>query len=152
MGKVKNFTSSVPVERTVAMIEKDLVSIGATSVQKDYRNGELHALFFSVRMEGIGNFKYRIPSSVANVEKFIADIPGYSRKPETWLKQQAARTAWRIVYDWVGVTCAMIKVGKVDAMQAFLAYIITNEKTNETVYSKLTSSAAFRGRLLGHEQ
>lgn len=147
--KIKNYTSSVPVERTLSVIERELVSIGATSIQKDYKDGQVTAVFFSVNIPSLGTFKYRVPARADSAVKHIASIPQYARKGAEWQAQQAQRTAWRIVHDWIISNCAMIRLEQAEAMQVFLPYVVVDKRTNVTLYTRLKSDGMMRHKLLG---
>ena len=50
-------------------------------------------------------------------------------------KEQANRTAWRIVKEWVAAQMALIETGMVDMEEVFLPYMLTG---NRTVYQALS--------------
>jgi len=57
--------------------------------------------------------------------------------------QQAERTAWKIVQDWVEVQMSMIQLKQADTIQVFLPYIYNGKKT---FYQSL-KEANYRGLL-----
>ena len=44
--KLKNYTSSIPPDRSVALIEKKLVEVGADHIAKSYEKGKLCGIVF----------------------------------------------------------------------------------------------------------
>ena len=134
---MKNYTSSVPVETTIARIEKALARFGATGVAKSYKNGEVESLSFTIiepmTGKGIG---IHLPAKVEAVKKILASevrrprAGTYrSRSTEERIEQQAARTAWKIVQDWVDVQLSLIEMGQAEALQVFLPYVWDGKKT-----------------------
>lgn len=146
--KIKNYTTSVPVDRTAAMIEKALVEIGASSIMKNYSDGALVGISFKVSIPESGQYSFKVPARISEAEPHVRQIPNYRRRPDEWIKQQSARVAWRIVHDWVVSNCAMIKLGQAVAMQVFMPYVV--DKHNITLYTRLTSDkGSMRPKLLG---
>ena len=45
---LKNYTSSVPVSRTTANIEKFLAGVGATMILKEYKDGSITGMSFEI--------------------------------------------------------------------------------------------------------
>ena len=127
---IKNHSSSVPVERTVSRIESALAKAGANGIQKDYENGRLCALAFTVQLP-TGNFiSIRLP---ANVEAVLQTMRQRIRRPRTgtWenLKVQAERTAWRLMQDWVEVQLSLIAMQQADFIQVFLPFVWDGQRT-----------------------
>ena len=135
---IKNYTSSVPVERTIMRIESVLVQGGATNISKDYKEGTLKAIFFSIVMPDGKRVSIRLP---ANADKVYEVMQARIKKPRklTMFKvvQQADRTAWKLVQDWVEVQMSLITMQKADFLQVFLPYVWDG---NRTFYTSLKES------------
>jgi hypothetical protein len=87
--KLKNYTSGVPVDRSVANIERKLVEAGATRISKVYAGQELAGVMFQ-----IGNVVFKLPSRVDQVEKaMMAEVRKPRKETAARIKDQAARTA-----------------------------------------------------------
>jgi hypothetical protein len=127
---IKNYTSGVPVERTIMRIELALITGGAIGITKDYKDGSLEAISFSVPCHEKGLMAIRLP---ANVGMVYACLKSAMKRPrrETIkrLQQQAERTAWKLIQDWVEVQMAMIKMKQADLIQVFLPYIWDGKRT-----------------------
>lgn len=111
---LKNYTSLVPPEKSVMQIEKRLVGIGATHIAKSYDDGELSGIMFQINQNGR-------PISLKRV------------------REQAQRTAWKLLFDWIEVQASMILIGHREATEVFLPYMY-DFKNDETLYQKLSAS------------
>ena len=128
---MKNYTSSVPVEVTVMRIEKLLVKYGATKVAKEYVAGEVAALTFTI-MEPKTQREMRIhlpvkPKSVAKV--LIAQYTKLQSGTERRIQEQSARTAWKLMQDWVEVQLSLIEMEQAEFVQIFLPYLYDGKRT-----------------------
>lgn len=137
MGQqIKNYTSTVPIERTIASIEKELVKIGVTHIEKSYSDGVPVGIIFTVDLQK-KKVSFKIPSNIDAAYDVIIKIPAYKRKSKTWLKAQAGRTAWKIILNWVEVWVSMVQLKQAEAMQMLLAFAY-DKKTNQTFYEKVS--------------
>lgn len=132
---LKNYTSGVPADVTIARIERLLVDSGASGIAKEYIGGQVSALMFHIQFE-----KDRLPVTIklpANVdaccEAFWKDHcrsrSVRSKKVREDFLEQAARTAWKLQQDWVEVELSLIRLHQKDTLQSFLAYAWDGEKT-----------------------
>lgn len=135
--KIKNYTSSVPIERTIATIEAELIKIGVSHIEKSYMDGVPKSIIFSITLEQ--KISFQIPANANAAYDALKTIPEYRKKPKAWLQAQAARTAWRIVLNWVEVQVAMVQLNQADAMQVFLPYVF-NSATGQTFYERISSN------------
>jgi len=135
--KIKNYTSAVPVERTISSIEQELVKIGVTNIEKSYKDGLPVGIIFSIMIPQ--KISFRIPANIEAALDILKTIPEYKSKNKDWLKAQSNRTAWRIVYNWVEIQVAMVQLNQVDAMQVFLPYVYDSQR-RETFYEKISSN------------
>lgn len=127
---MKNYTSTVPVERTISRIEQILAKAGAGSIHKEYREGKATALSFSLQVSKERTVSIRLPADVGAVERILID--GIKRPHKETLKRvtdQAARTAWKLMQDWIEVQISMIEMHQVEALQVFLPYIWDGSRT-----------------------
>lgn len=131
---LKNYTSTVPVDRTVANIERALARAGATGIVKDFREGELRSLSFVVAMPR--NVTIRLPVDADVVYEKMLSERKYKLNAASGrrLKDQAMRTAWKLMQDWVEVQLSLVHLQRVDFLQVFLPYVWTG---NDTFYNRL---------------
>ena len=135
---MKNYTSSVPIETTVSRIEKFLAKAGAIGVAKSYANGEVTSLCFTLHDLTTGRgMTIRLPAKVAAVEKVLME---QVRKPQRGtlkrVKEQAGRTAWKLMQDWVEVQISLIEMGQAEALQVFLPYVFDGRRTLYEAYKE----------------
>lgn len=124
-AEMKNYTSSVPVEVTVMRIEKILAKNYATQVAKEYKDGEVYALTFSVHNPATGkDSKIRLPVQRKAIVAVLSSQ--YKRKISSTTKakieSQANRTAWKLWQDWLEVQMSLVEMEQAEFVQIFLPY------------------------------
>jgi hypothetical protein len=74
---------------------------------------------------------------------------GRRARPETRKKlpEQAERTAWKIVADWVDAQMAMIELAQIEFMEVFLPYLY--DASSEQTYFEKLRDKSFVGLLPG---
>jgi hypothetical protein len=148
MIKMKNYTSTVPISRTISRIEEILVRSGAVNIIKDYRGpGTLDALCFTY-IVGEKKIAIRLPANVKAVESVLR---GSMKRPRAGtmdrIADQAERTAWKIIQDWIEIQISLIEMKQAEFLQVFMPYI-WNGKT--TLFQSFKESG-FRGYLPEHK-
>lgn len=136
--KVKNFTSSMPVINIIARIEELLSKIGATHIEKFYESGVPIGIVFSINHMG-KPLSFKIPANIKTAGKLLKEIPLYRKKGQAFLEAQSARTAWKLVYNWVEIQINMIKLEQAEALQVFMPYIY-DKALNKTLYQHLSEN------------
>ncbi len=128
---LKNYTSTVPAERTVTRIEEFLVAAGAVGIMKDYKAGKIQALCFRLDLPSGKPMAVRLPANEDAVFQFMRHQRKrfLSRADEERLHDQARRTAWRLMQDWVEVQVSLIRMQQADPAQVFLAYAWDGNRT-----------------------
>lgn len=140
---LKNYTSDVPSGITINRIQNFLIKAGVSQLSMDYGlNGEIVALTFSIQVEANKRpATIRLPANVEGAHEALwLDYVGAdgeralhngdkqtaygSRKRllRSSFKEQAERTAWRLVQDWIEVQLSMVALKQADFMQVFLPY------------------------------
>lgn len=127
---MKNYTSTVPVERTISKIEMVLAKAGALSIHKEFRDGQISALSFILSVPGGKDVAIRLPASVEAVEQILmGEVKRPQKETIKRIHDQASRTAWKIMQDWIEVQISLIEMQQVEALQVFLPYIWDGKKT-----------------------
>lgn len=139
-----NYTTKVDVEKTLAEIQRCLISHGANAVLTEYDNeGYVTALSFKIPLNG-QNIGFRLPTDwrpVLEIMKHDSKVP---KRLET--QQQALKVAWRITKDWVVAQMAIVETKMVSMPQIFLPYAVT--KNGKTIYEKILDGGDDRFKLL----
>jgi len=142
---ILNYTTTIDPMRTAGEISGLLAAKGAHSINIDYRNGEPVALSFSIEAYG-KLFAFRLPCNVAGYEKAMNRNGHIPRQYKT--TEQAKRTAWRNLKEWVEVQLAFIEANQAEMTEIFLPYIITD--SGQTLFQRFTQDS--KGLLAGSDQ
>lgn len=135
---IRNYTSSVNADDSVNRIEKKLVQHGAQRIMKEYDGfGNVSAISFQKVHNG-QSLSFQLPAKVDAVYKLFLQ----GKKPQTEsqkknLYQQAERTAWKNINDWVDIQMTLIALEQVEFAEVFMPYMLVGK--GETVYNRLNS-------------
>ncbi len=157
---LKNYTSNVPVSQTIFRIEQVLIKCGVLGIAKEYTgtDGQVSAITFRISDNG-KEFTVRLPADIekaqdalwmnyADGDKLSEDgksLHWNSRKKLTRknFSEQAGKTAWKIIQDWVEVQMSMIQMRQAESMEVFLPYIMDGK---QSVF-QLVKSSGYRALL-----
>lgn len=127
-----NYTTSISVEKTVGEIQSKLAKAGAHQILHEYNgNGIVNALSFRIKTQ-FGDMAFRLPANIPAVEIVLKKE---FRRGQHCSPEQAARTGWRILKDWVEAQLALIQTGMVTVEQVFLPY--AQNASGQTMYEAL---------------
>lgn len=130
---LKNYTTVIKVEKTLMEIEQILSKHGAIAIFKMYdENGSPNALAFKCLVND-QEIAFKLPME----EEKILQVFRKSRQvPRRRCNiEQARRTGWRIIKDWVDSQMALIEIHVVKFEQVFLPYMY-DQSTNQTLFEK----------------
>jgi hypothetical protein len=132
---LKNYTSTVSIDRSVTMIEHCLVSAGAQHIAKSYNEKkDLARIIFQMEVAPGQPRMFKLPVRWDKVfKKMWRDVLKPHKGTEDRVRDQAQRTAWKLLYDMVAVQVSNILIEQQDAAEAFLPYLY-NGKTDRTLY------------------
>ncbi len=152
---LKNYTSNVPVNETIHRIEKVLIKCGVSGIMKEYGStaGDIIAVTFKIETAK-GPMTVRLPvdknrclealwldyvggDKLSTDGKTINDWNSRKKKIKADFVDQAHRTAWKIVQDWVEVQLSMIQTQQADFEEVFLPYLYDGRST---VYQRVVES------------
>jgi len=133
MSPLLDYTTSVPVSRTVAQVQAKLVEHGARAVMMEYDDrGRITALAFKVKMPN-GELPIRLPIDAAATLRVLQRQADNREMPARYAKEEHAyRVAWRIIKDWIEAQMSLLETEMVKMEQIFLPYVIT--PGGKTVY------------------
>lgn len=136
---LKNYTSEVPAITSMGKIEKYLVEAGATDISKKYENQVCIAIRFRM-MVNLNPLFFELPAKVDACYKVLwAEVKRPNAETKKRISQQAERTAWKIISDWVQVQLSMIQLEQAELLQVFLPYVF-DPKTETTFFNKIKES------------
>ena len=153
---LKNYTSNVPVSETIHNIEKVLIRCGVSGITKEYgpTPGDIAAVTFHIQTDpNLPKFTIRLPVDKEKCLQalwldYVAgdklndkgdSINAYGsrkKKRRAEFAQQAERTAWKIIQDWVEVQMSMIQTRQAEFTEVFMPYIFDGK---ETIYQRVKS-------------
>lgn len=116
--------------RTFDVIQKTLAAHKAIQITYKYDGkGKIVAIEFDLDINGT-LYPFRLPARVENVIKIM-----YGSYPSDSQKEQAYRTAWANIRDWITAQCAMIDTGMVKPQEIFLPYMVSHH--GRTLYEEM---------------
>ena len=137
---LKNYTTGINYGKTIMEIENILVEHGATNIFKQYENGVPSKIAFQYMIKDnkgdLNPINFLLPmeeEKVLQVLKTSKGVPNNRRNID-----QARRTGWRIIKDWIDSQLALVQINLVEFEQVFLPYMYDMQK-QETLYTKLKS-------------
>lgn len=140
MKNLKNYTSSIDHHVSMGKIEKLLVEAGATDISKSYDSNQVCSdIKFRMLIDNNPVF-FKLPANVdaclriINSQRARKTADGYSKD-----REQAQKTAWKIVHDWVEIQLSMIRLEQAKPLQVFLPYVYDPE-SGTTLYDRIQSN------------
>lgn len=148
--RIKNYSTDVPVDRTIAEIERMLAKAGASRILKEYVG--IHPVGLSFIIDTAhGPMPVRMPVRIEQVKVVFKlhvskGLLEQRYRDGSWAEAQAARVGWRILRDWLDAQLALINVEMANITEIFLPYVYS-ERLGKTVYDMFESGKL--DRMLG---
>ena len=120
---IKNYSSKVDVYTSLGEIQGALAKGGARKIMIDYdETGDPIGLTFGLLVEGqiLG---FQLPANIDGV------LAAFKREKIKVDREQAKRTSWRNIRDWVLAQMAFVEAGNVQADEVFLPYLTDGRGT-----------------------
>lgn len=134
---IKNYTTTVAVYQSLGEIQGALAGHGARQIMVEYDDeGRPVGVTFAVDTP-VGRRGFSLP---ANIDGVYAVFQKQKVKAD---REQAAKTGWRNIRDWVLAQMAIIEAGMVSMEEVFLPYL-TDGRGN-TLYGLYQSGALALG-------
>ncbi len=131
---IKNYTSGVNTEVTIGRITSKLAAAGASGITTLYDDRrQVKAVIFHIDVSG-KNISIRVPANVeACFQAMWKDHCLHHSRPreetKARIRDQACRTAWRLVQDWIDVQVSMIVMKQAEFLEVFLPYVWDGRQT-----------------------
>lgn len=134
-GRLKNYTTTISVEKTILKIEKILAKFGAQCIFKTYNTkGEPTGLAFQIKIDGQDKpLGFKLPM---RNDKVLMVLKNQNLAKKYLTDEQAKRTGWRIIKDWIDSQTAMMDVELVKLEELFLPFLY-DEKTGMTFFETI---------------
>ena len=134
---ILNYTTDVPVDQTIAEIQKMLVKANAKRVMVVYVSQIPSVLIFELH-----DTPYMLPCRAEAVHKLLQKQSGI--RPSYRTPEHARRVAWRILKDWLEAQLAIVASNMVALDEVFLPYQVV--RPGKTMYEVMREERP--GRLL----
>ncbi len=137
---LKNYTSDIEPTKSMANIERWLIEIGASNINKNYVDKICVGLTFLYFDQAINQtLAFHLKAQVQECFNiFWKDRVQETPSQKENCMKQANKTAWKILSDWTEIQCSMILLGQATPLQMFLPFVYDTQK-NETLYDKISS-------------
>ena len=124
---LKNYTTEIDCYKSLGELQGALARGGASKVLVDYDGGKPTGVTFVLQTDR-GAQGFALPANVDGVMEVF-------RKQKVRAdREQAERTAWRNIRDWVLAQMAFIESGAVKMDEVFLPYLSNGQKTLYQLY------------------
>jgi hypothetical protein len=131
---IKNYTTEIPVEKTIVEIHKLLAENGARGIALEYDNqGTIKDIFFKIIVRE-QELPFRLPAKPQNVYTALhTNTPSHyhQRYGKQW-EDEAQRIAWRICKSWLEAQLTLINLEQANIEEVFLPYLVM--PNNKTLY------------------
>lgn len=153
-GRIINYTTTVSADKTIGEITGILRANGAKRISQTYEGQRIAAVEFALETP-YGEQWYRLPARPQRVlVLLIAERNRGKRRydryyvdpesPPREMREQAERTAWRTVKDWIEVQFALVRAKQLEAAEVMLPYALVNVEGEETTVYQAFSEQRFK--------
>lgn len=126
-------TTEITPERTVTEIQTVLVAHGASAILTEFEGGQVAAVSFKHRVNGI-DLPFRLPcrwQAIAETLRRRAKISdvswdssyGSGPKRREAIELKARRVAWRQILRWIQAQLALVETNMVSVEEVFFQYM-----------------------------
>ncbi len=130
---IKNYTTDIPVERTLAEIQELLRTNGARGIAVEYdEQGNIKDIFFKIILNN-KELAFRLP---AKAEKVYQALYANKIGEQTYgqiRREKSQAIAWRICKSWLEAQITLINLEQANMEEVFLPYLVVG-KNNESLY------------------
>ena len=135
--KLLNYTTRVEPHITASEISELLVRNGAVQIMQEFDGeGNVEALRWATEGQ-YGRLGYSMPVNYDAVFDILTQQGNVYKSDPAKRRQQARRTAWRILKVWVQGQIALVQTGMVDIEEVFLPYMLSRQG-DRTLYAALS--------------
>lgn len=125
---ILNYSTTISVQKTCNEIQEILIRNGASKIVFDYENQIPINLTFVANFKGQIAF-FSLPCRFGGVLKVMKQQKVDNRYRN---EQQALRTGWRILKDWINAQMAIVEAEMAELPEVFMQYGVT--RNGERLY------------------
>lgn len=130
---IKNYTSEVAAAKSILHIERRLTQNNVRSIMKTFEGERVTGIAFIVSTPG-GELPFKLPANVDRVEKKLLSLRSrVSKSTARFVKEQAERTAWKILADWIDIQMTLVELDQAEMAEVFMPYL-HDYKTDTTLF------------------
>ena len=138
-------TTKVSADKTAGEIEEMLRKADVTKVAKEYESGRVKAIYFQMDTPE-GSHPFMLPVNVDAVywmmisekratPRYRAWDTQYVKAADKAVREQAERTAWRIIHWWLKAQLALVQTQMRTVTEVFFADMMVGD--GQTLYERL---------------
>lgn len=131
---ILNYTTTVDSFKTVSEIEYILMKHKAKSIMKEYSGDQIVGLSFLIDT-GRQQIPVKLPVKINECHEILKMEKKNGSRNVKATMDQAERTAWRILKDWVAAQMALLDIEMVKFEEIFLPYIV--DTSGRTMFERL---------------
>jgi hypothetical protein len=146
-----NYTTTIPVARTVGECQAILAKAGAAAVAVEYDQGEPAGLSFRLDTPH-GRRDFTLPVNIEGMHRVLVKAENAGQLLQRRAKgsqsspEQATRVAWRVVKDWLEANLALIAAQMASIDEVMLPYLhVDGERTLWQAYRDREQAALTAG-------
>lgn len=135
-----NYTTNIDADKTAGEIARMLSIAGAGAVLTEYNKEDayIEAISFKMEINGV-EAGFKLPCDWKPV---LGVLEADRKVPRSRCnREQAVRTSWRIVKNWVEAQLAIIETKMVKTEEIFLPYMIM--KNGQTLFKTIEENPKF---------
>jgi hypothetical protein len=149
---LKNYTTTIPADRSIIDTERMLVTHGATDIAKSYEGGRLTSIKFRINLatDAKAPMSFNLPLRWEDTMEVLKQQGVFPKRRSTRNRaaeddaDKAYRIAWKNLRDWVAANMVIVELGMVKVQEVFLPY--ATMKNGLTLYESVEADPS---RLLG---
>jgi hypothetical protein len=123
---IKNYTTKVPVSRTLSEIQAILLDFGATGIGYEYEgDGRIKGVYFRIPINGNDKL-VQLPVRLKNIIQVLTNENVFRDD------DHAYRVAFRNLKDWLDAQFALLETEMVEFPEIFLPYMVNGQ--GKTLY------------------
>jgi len=137
MSIIKYYTSGIPASKSITKIEELLAKHGAKDIIKQYKDGILHSIYFSIELQDGTRIAFKLPARVERVKEVLLKA---TKRPRSGtlqkIDQQAEKTAWKLICDWAEIQLTLVDLDQAEMIEIFLPHVY-NPNSDQTLFDKV---------------